>query len=532
MASGTFLPPGLRQPPGRASDDEFFTLGTDEDVVFVLSSSAISADAEPTGLIEGTSDHQGVAANSLVVSNITDDGDMMFLVSNGGNSLEFLNANADSADLQIGHGMATVTVKTASGDLSLSPAAGDINIPSAIGLTFADDGQKIESDGTDFTIASGGKLNLTPVADSAVHIANGTGLVIGHTAQLTIGNPANAEFQVHGTANPDSSMLLGRWSANDDPPRMGFVKSKGTIGNYTTVANNDRLGAIEWYAADGSDANVTGAKISAVVDTTADSVAGDRIPTELIFSTAKGAADNDLAARMTIKPTGEIDFHSNALGITNVGSSGNDWTENLLTLSNENSGGRNSIRIANLTNDDLNSHAELQIASEGTGGGDPFIHFRIGGIQSMSMGLDNSDTTGPDRFVWSEQQNGIGTNDRMRLDPDSGVLSVDGDGGGSDDPVLLFDAYDDAVELERYAHATLDIPDISPEQRIANREHLVEMGVAEWAVQDEGPDHLMIKMQPMTKLLAGGIYQTRHRMDAQNEAMDARLKRIEQALGV
>ena len=70
MASGTFLPPGLRQPPGRASDDEFFTLGTDEDVVYVLSSSAISAAAEPTGLIEGTSHHQGVAANSMVVSNI------------------------------------------------------------------------------------------------------------------------------------------------------------------------------------------------------------------------------------------------------------------------------------------------------------------------------------------------------------------------------------------------------------------------------------------------------------------------------
>ena len=123
MASGTFLPPGLRQPPGRASDDEFFTLGSDEDVVLVLSTSAISADAEVTGLIEGTSDHQGVAANSLIVSNITNDGDMMFLVSDGGNSLEFLNANADSADLQIGHGMATATLKTASGALTITSAA-------------------------------------------------------------------------------------------------------------------------------------------------------------------------------------------------------------------------------------------------------------------------------------------------------------------------------------------------------------------------------------------------------------------------
>jgi hypothetical protein len=146
------------------------------------------------------------------------------------------------------------------------------------------------------------------------------------------------------------------------------------------------------------------------------------------------------------------------------------------------------------------------------------------------MGLDNSES---DRFTISD--NGDlqpGLNDRLRMVVATGVLSVDGDGGGSDDPVSLFDGYDDAVELDRYAHSTLDVPDITPEQRLANRERMVEMGVAEWAIQDEGPDRLMIRMQPMTKLMAGGIYQNRHRMDAQYEEMDRRLERIETALGV
>ena len=44
-------------------------------------------------------------------------------------------------------------------DLTLD-ATGDINVPANIGMTFGDDGEKIEGDGTDLTIASSAKLNL------------------------------------------------------------------------------------------------------------------------------------------------------------------------------------------------------------------------------------------------------------------------------------------------------------------------------------------------------------------------------------
>ena len=39
-------------------------------------------------------------------------------------------------------------------------SGGDINIPSDIGLTFADDGEKIESNGTNLTISSGGNVRF------------------------------------------------------------------------------------------------------------------------------------------------------------------------------------------------------------------------------------------------------------------------------------------------------------------------------------------------------------------------------------
>lgn len=47
-------------------------------------------------------------------------------------------------------------------------AGGDVNLPANIGLTFGNDGEKIEGNGTDLTISSGGDINLT--ATSAVVI--------------------------------------------------------------------------------------------------------------------------------------------------------------------------------------------------------------------------------------------------------------------------------------------------------------------------------------------------------------------------
>jgi hypothetical protein len=61
-------------------------LGTTGDTAMMHSTGSISANAEVTNLIEGTSVHIGTAANSLIISNLTDNGDIMFLVSDAGNS--------------------------------------------------------------------------------------------------------------------------------------------------------------------------------------------------------------------------------------------------------------------------------------------------------------------------------------------------------------------------------------------------------------------------------------------------------------
>ena len=61
------------------------------------------------------------------------------------------------------------TITATSGDITLAPAAdGDVNIGANLGLTFGNDGEKIEGDGTDLTISSSGVLNLTATGNTAV----------------------------------------------------------------------------------------------------------------------------------------------------------------------------------------------------------------------------------------------------------------------------------------------------------------------------------------------------------------------------
>jgi hypothetical protein len=61
------------------------------------------------------------------------------------------------------------TTLTASSDINLTATA-DVNIPANVGLTFGDDGEKIEGDGTNLTISSSGALTIT--ATNATTITN------------------------------------------------------------------------------------------------------------------------------------------------------------------------------------------------------------------------------------------------------------------------------------------------------------------------------------------------------------------------
>ena len=127
-------------------DDTLVTYGDDNDGVRVLRSTVLAADAELTDVIVGTSDHQGVAANSLIDSVITANGDYILLVNNGGNSYEAILADASARVLYLGFGMTsvqfpkTVIMNTAGEDIELRDVDIELRDSSEI-RTFNADGQ-------------------------------------------------------------------------------------------------------------------------------------------------------------------------------------------------------------------------------------------------------------------------------------------------------------------------------------------------------------------------------------------------------
>jgi len=81
-------------------------------------------------------------------------------------------------------------------DLSFTVGAtGDINIGSAIGLTFGDDGEKIEGDGTDLTV-TGNNIKLTATAD--VVVPKDVGVTFGDGEKIE-GNDTNLTVTSGGT---------------------------------------------------------------------------------------------------------------------------------------------------------------------------------------------------------------------------------------------------------------------------------------------------------------------------------------------
>jgi len=82
--------PGVSQ---SVNDDILFTFGADDDIAFVLNSAGLAANTELTGVIVGTSVYdEAIPANSMIISNITNDGDIVFFTATGGNSIEVARA--------------------------------------------------------------------------------------------------------------------------------------------------------------------------------------------------------------------------------------------------------------------------------------------------------------------------------------------------------------------------------------------------------------------------------------------------------
>ena len=252
------------------------TLGAAGTVLTLATAEPTVVDGDVLGRIDFQAPSEGSGTDAILVgasiyaeaddtfASGLNDTDLVFAVAESETAAERMRLSYDGTTTDLN--FAGVANISSGGDITLS-ATGDVNLPADIGLTFGDDGEKIEGDGTNLTIASSAQVIVTPTTDTI--FTNGTGVVVGHTAQMTAGG-VTPEMQILGTGAADSQLLLGRFSDDASGPVLVFTKSQGAIGathgSDTLVADNDNIGAIYATLDDGTDLAQIAASINFVVD--------------------------------------------------------------------------------------------------------------------------------------------------------------------------------------------------------------------------------------------------------------------------
>lgn len=240
--------PGTSQ---KVNDNILFTLGTDGDSVLVHNSAGLAANTALASVLIGTPVAQAIAANSLIVSNVTASGDIALYVNTGGHSQQLI---------------------------LLDGSAGTLILPK---------GCTLDGDAT---------------------IANGKGIIAGYTARVVTAAGNTAMNQIHGTAWESSLLIANYRSSLNVPPQLQFLKSHvTTLGGDVLLIDNSEMGEVVWCGADGTNFATLGAKIRAIINGTPEA---NRMPTDLEFYTALGTGDDDIALKMTLTKAGVLNMET------------------------------------------------------------------------------------------------------------------------------------------------------------------------------------------------------------------------------
>lgn len=107
--------------------------------------------------------------------------------------------------------------------------------------------------------------------------------------------------QLNGSSGATSTYMTQRWANDSSPSYLYLAKSRGGIGTYTVVQNNDGIGMVAFGGADGTQITQA-ASITAFVDGTPGT---NNMPTRLVFATSAstGATPVD---RMLIDSSGRV----------------------------------------------------------------------------------------------------------------------------------------------------------------------------------------------------------------------------------
>jgi len=203
-------------------------------------------------------------------------------------------------------------------DINLT-ATTDINIPANVGLTFGDDAEKIEGDGTDLTI-TGNNINLTATAD--VNIPSGVGITFA-TAEKIESDGTDLTITVGSSGDINIGANIGL-TFGDDGEKIEGNGTDLTINSsndlHLTATTDINIPAnvgltfgddAEKIEGDGTDLTITGNNINltATADVNIPSGVG------ITFATGEKLESDGTDLSITVGSGGDINVPAN-IGLT------------------------------------------------------------------------------------------------------------------------------------------------------------------------------------------------------------------------
>ena len=270
-----------------------------------------------------------------------------------------------------------------------------------------------------------------------------------------------------------------------------YINAAATAGTNQTITNNYAL----LVAAGASKfASIVGTTIDASTDFTI----GDTVITDGVITDSSG-----------LQIAAAVDLNNNAL--SNVGAAGNDWTQNKLSIA-----GGTADQNLEVTTSGSSNWVQCTLAHPASGTGGVILLFKQGdgggSANNMSyyVGYDGD---GGYLKCRSRDTDGSSTDaDIWRIY--DGQLSID---ANTTWDANVFDAYDDVGLIRSAISPTAEAYDFGQGALKRGRDVLIEIGV----LKEYEDGFIGYNDQRMAALLAGGIYQTRTKVDELEQRLQA-----------
>ncbi len=213
------------------NDGTDITLDSSADII--IDAAGGNVEFKDAGTLQLTIDMDGTAGAQVIQLGVDSD-DLVFNQYDGSEVMRIADDRAvyffDKGGEKISSDGTDFTFNSGN-DINLT-ATTDINIPSNVGLTFGNDAEKIEGDGTDLTI-SGNNINLTATAD--VVIPNNVGIQFGGASEKIEGDGTDLVISANNLTIDAAADIILDAAGNDFQFKAGGTHILSIVNSSSDV---------------------------------------------------------------------------------------------------------------------------------------------------------------------------------------------------------------------------------------------------------------------------------------------------------